>query len=80
MSEQLDASGVGSSANGIEQTEHDSCPLECADCGAYPMQAVYDWEMREIICTKCGYYPEKDYFDPETVVRWEVEEEIKRSL
>lgn len=69
MSKQLD---------GIEQTEYESCPLECTDCGAYPMQAVYDWKMREIVCAKCGYYPEEEYSDPENVAQWELEKETER--
>lgn len=70
MSEELDR---------MEQTEHEFCSLECTDCGAYPMQAVYEREIREIICTKCGYYLEEDYFDPETVARPELKEEAELS-
>lgn len=42
------------------------------------MQAVYAWKMREIVCTKCRYDLEEDYFDPETVTQWDVEEEAER--
>ena len=78
MSEQLDTFGIGARAYRIEPTEYESCPLECTDCGAYPMQAVYNWEMREIVCTKCSRCAEEDYLDPETVTQWEFEEEAER--